>query len=331
MSGHEDRAATEASAAKDSAAKASAAETLATKAKDRRVVLIAAAMLIGAMALWGSNSVVARLMVTNMPPLSAAFWRWTAVIAAMAPFVLPKLGRALPHLRASGLFLIGLAIIGPFSFILLNYWGLQRTTAVNASITHGASPVLTVLASWLIVHERISRRTALGMAIAFSGTLAFVAHGDPARLLALDVNLGDLAIVAASACWALYSVLLRYVPKGLDPTVLVFVITAVALVLQTPLYAWELSQGLRINVTWGNVALLVYSGAIISVFANLFWIKGNAVLGANIAAQFNYLTPILGSALAVALLGEAFELYHFVGMSLVLAGVYIATVLGRRS
>jgi len=62
-----------------------------------------------------------------------------------------------------------------------------------------------------------------------------------------------------------------------------------------------------------------------SLLGYLFLNRGVELIGANRAAPFIHLVPVFGSVLAIALLGERFELYHAIGYALVFAGITIAT------
>ena len=55
-----------------------------------------------------------------------------------------------------------------------------------------------------------------------------------------------------------------------------------------------------------------------------------ALIGAGRAGLFTNLVPIFGAALAVIVLGERFQLYHAVGLFLVLGGIALAEVSSRR-
>jgi drug/metabolite transporter (DMT)-like permease len=62
-----------------------------------------------------------------------------------------------------------------------------------------------------------------------------------------------------------------------------------------------------------------------SLLGGLLLNRGVELIGANRAAPFIHLVPVFGSVMAVAFLGEHFELYHAVGYALVLAGITVAT------
>jgi drug/metabolite transporter (DMT)-like permease len=73
----------------------------------------------------------------------------------------------------------------------------------------------------------------------------------------------------------------------------------------------------------------IFSFAFICIFPSLlgylFLNRGIELIGANRAAPFIHLVPVFGSVLAIALLGERFEVYHAVGYALVFSGITVAT------
>ena len=58
---------------------------------------------------------------------------------------------------------------------------------------------------------------------------------------------------------------------------------------------------------------------------------GVELIGANRAGLFINLVPILGTLLSIVILGEAFEPFHAVAMVLVMGGIAMAEISGRRA
>ena len=179
--------------------------------------------------------------------------------------------------------------------------------------------------SWLLYREAISWRAALGSAIAFAGVVVVVVRGDIAVLTAFGFNSGDLLMVLAVSAWALYTVLLRHAPSGLNPLALLWVFAVGGLIINGLIYASELFSPMVFTVSWGEAAMIAYVAIFPSVLAFAFYNAGVKALGAGIAGQFNYLTPILTAILAVVFLGESFEVYHLAGLVVIVFGLYLAT------
>ena len=92
-----------------------------------------------------------------------------------------------------------------------------------------------------------------------------------------------------------------------------------------PFYVWETifikPTPLRVETVGGVLYLAVIS----SIVAYLCYNRAVEIGGANKAGQVSYMLPIVGSGLAILLLGEKFEFYHVIGFSLILAGVYFGS------
>jgi drug/metabolite transporter (DMT)-like permease len=74
-----------------------------------------------------------------------------------------------------------------------------------------------------------------------------------------------------------------------------------------------------------NLLMLFYVAVFPSTLAYLCFNRGVQLIGANRAAPFFHLIPLLGSAMAMVFLGERPQLFHVVGFALVLTGVFVAS------
>ncbi len=276
----------------------------------------------------GSTGVVGKLVLVDMPIMAFIFWRWVAAFLLLAPFAAREFIASWPIIRAHWKLMLALALLGSVQFNSLWYIALQSTSAINATLLSGAQPAAIVLAVWFMTRQTSSLRAVLGMVLAFIGLVAIVVRGEFGVLLTLEFVIGDLMILLAVAVWSVYTVLLRRFPKDLGlPSFLLFVY-GMAIIVVTPLYAWEVSQGITFTPILDAVLLILYLIIFVSMLHNVFWIRGVGVVGPSTAGQFNYLIAVFGSGLAILVLGEEFQLFHLVGMVLILAGVYLAA--GKR-
>ena len=78
---------------------------------------------------------------------------------------------------------------------------------------------------------------------------------------------------------------------------------------------------------WGVIA---YTVLFPSILAQIFYIRGVELIGANRAGLFINLVPIVGTLLSIIMLGEAFFPYHAIAMALVLGGIWLAETSGRK-
>lgn len=274
---------------------------------------------------WSGNWIVGRAMHEGVTPISLNFWRWTVALIILLAIVGPRIPAMWPTVRAQWRRLAILAATGTVVFHSLVYTGLKYTSAINAVLLNSVTPVLVIAVSWMLLREPVSRRQVFGIVVSFAGVLSIVARGDLAALLALQVNSGDLIILLAMPFWAFYSVLLKRWHTGLGEVELVTAIAFFAVLLLAPAYLVENIMGRHMTFDWPTAGAVLYIGLFASVIAYLCWNRGVARVGPNKAGIFLHLLPAYGAVLAVVLLGESVQVFHFVGIALILTGVYLST------
>lgn len=270
---------------------------------------------------WAGNFVLARAMHEAIPPFALAFWRWALATVLILPFVFQPLVRQWPLLRAHLLRMLILALLGVSGFNTFVYLGLQTTTATNGVLLQSTMPVQILLLNWLLFRHAFRVGELGAVLLSMSGVAVIVSGGEPMRLFAGDWNLGDLWILAAALVWALYSVLLRWRPPGLDSRAFLgFTLLAGTIVL-APFFLVETFAGPSPHWSLPTVLTVVYVAVFPSALAYLFWNRGVEAVGANRAGHFVHLMPVFGVLMAVVFLGEEFGWFHAAGVLLVAGGV----------
>ncbi len=129
---------------------------------------------------------------------------------------------------------------------------------------------------------------------------------------------------AALLGWATYSVLLRAMPRGLDPLGLLTVLVFIGLFGIAPFYGWDIATGRFFSLTVTNVMILAYVGTLPSVIAYICWNQAIKLAGVNLAGASINMLPLMTTALAILFLDEALASYHVIGMVLIFIGVYLS-------
>ncbi|MCE8017590.1 DMT family transporter [Halomonas sp. MCCC 1A17488] len=286
---------------------------------------------LGAVLIWSGNMTINQLTVGTIAPSSIAFLRWVLALAVLTPFVLPAAWRHRQTLRREWPKLAVLGLLGMGLWQGLAYVAAETTTATNMGILAAMVPLLTVLLSALILREAPSRGGTLGGLLALFGVLVLLGRGDPLTLLDLQVALGDLLMVVAATCYALYGVMLKRWPLGLPPWVVLYAQVVFAVLFLLPPYL----LGPMTPVDDHNVWLILYAGIPASIVTTFLWMRAIRQIGASQASIFINLMPLFSALIAMLFLGERIALFHLVGGLLVLAGVIMAQTLtqplGRKS
>ncbi|CAO3416596.1 DMT family transporter [Azospirillum doebereinerae] len=273
---------------------------------------------------WASNAVMGRAVAGAVPPIGLAFWRWVLGTLIVLPFAWTHLRRDLPALRASWKPVLLLGTLGIGMFNTFQYIALNSTTALNAVMLQSSMPVMIVLMSFLLFGDRVRPLQGAGIVVSLAGATTLVSHGDPAVLLGLQLNAGDLWMLTAIAVYAAYTTLLRRKPAahGLSFILVTFAIGAVELL---PFYLWETVTQRPVEATATTFLAVGYVALFPSIVAYLCFNRVVELIGANSAGLSIHLVPVFGSLLAVAFLGEQPHLYHGVGIALIAAGIALAT------
>ncbi|MFP6757724.1 MAG: DMT family transporter [Alphaproteobacteria bacterium] len=290
-----------------------------------RAALLAYLMLTGTALFWSGNVVFGRGVSDQLPPLGLNFWRWTVALLILLPFTWRTFVEQRSVIIGHWKILFLLAVLGITGFNSLAYIAFQTTTAINAALINTLMPIFVVAITVGGFREPISKRQFLGLLSALAGTSIILTRGDPQVLLDLDFTTGDIVMVVGMVGYALYSVLLRYRPPGLDGTDFLAIIAAIGVVLALPLYIAETVLVGPMPVTLVSVGMVAYVALFASVLAYTFWNRGVAVIGANRASLFLNLMPVFTAIAAIAFLGESLETFHFTGMALVFLGLLLAT------
>ena len=61
-----------------------------------------------------------------------------------------------------------------------------------------------------------------------------------------------------------------------------------------------------------------------AIAAYYFWQKGVEIIGPNRATMFIQLMPLFSAIMAIIIFKEKFEIYHFVGATFILSGIYLS-------
>lgn len=275
---------------------------------------------------WAGNFVLARALHMEITPIALSFWRWAIALLILLPFVYSGLWRQRRLLRRHWPVLTLFAVLGITNYNTFAYLGLQHTTATNGVLLSSVTPVVIVALSFLLFRVPLRGVQVLGILLSLAGVVLIATEGRPVMLARLELNRGDLWILAASLDWALYSVFLRWRPAGLEAKTFLAAIIAIGLLPLVGLYAWDLAAGHRFALNATNLAAIGYVALFPSVLAYVFWNRAVAEMGPNRTGQYLHLMPAFGAALAILLLGERLQAFHLVGAVMIAAGIVLATV-----
>lgn len=269
---------------------------------------------------WAGNVVLARGLAQQLPPMAMSFLRWATALLFLAPFAWRQLKRDWPLLAGHWKIVWLCALFGIASFNSLLYTATQTTTALNCALMQTLMPAAIIVCSFLFEGERISRQQGVGVLLCSIGAGWIVLQGQPLALGNIKLVSGDLWMLIAVFCYALYSTLVPRRPR-VHPVSFLLLTMMLGTLMVAPLFAAELIIVGPPEASRHVAAGVLYIALFPSIAAYLCWNRGIEQIGANRAGLFINLIPVFAAGMALLFLGEEFKTFHLVGLGLVLAGM----------
>jgi drug/metabolite transporter (DMT)-like permease len=275
--------------------------------------------------LWGGNFVVGKVLVADIPPILLATLRWLIALIVITPLYAREAWTHRARFLEKWKTVTFLSLTGVAGFNTLVYIAVQYTSSINAAVMNAATPILMILVSWIMLRERISSKILPAIGLSMLGVLWMITRGSWEILVGLSFNKGDLWMVAAILCWALYSVGMKKSAKLFPSHALFFYTILLSVVLLIPLSMAE--YWIREPMLHSSVGIwmgLLYIGVFASLFAFSAWNQSIALIGPARCAGFLNLIPLFSTIFATTFTGESIHAYHFIGALLILTGIYAA-------
>ncbi len=279
-----------------------------------------------AVAIWGFAGPVIKFTLGYFDPIVFLTYRFllTSLILVPLLFILePRFWLKLsPFTPRDWFFLVICGLTGTSLQLLLLFWGFNLTSAIDASLISSASPILSTLAAWLFLKDRITLREKIGIAIAFIGSIIIVFQPLAGSLA------GNLLVVAADVVWVVYLILskklLRHQLSPLLITTSNFFIgflsmSVVLFFFRPPLYS-------LLSTPYPAHLGVIYMALISGALAYFLFQRAQKSIETSEANVFTYLMPLFSTPLAYFWLKEPITLPFIVGAVIVAAGVTISEV-----
>jgi drug/metabolite transporter (DMT)-like permease len=279
------------------------------------------------MAVVGSYVALSKMLVVVFPVFVLAWLRFAIAALAMAGWVRRSAGEAPLDARDRRL-LFAESFFGNFLFSICMLGGMALTSALAAGVIMASLPAVVALLSWWWLRERIAPRVRAGIACAVAG-IALVSlsrHGAaPAGAAFTQALTGNLLLLGAVTCEAIYVVVGKKLAAKLSPKRISALINLWGLALVTPLALWQTGSFDLGSVAAASWTLLVFYSLAASIATVWLWMTGLRHVAASSAGVFTVMLPVSAAAVGVLFLGERFSAVQAAAYALALAGVVLAT------
>lgn len=280
--------------------------------------------------IWGGWIVASRFGVLHaLTPYDVAALRVGVGAIIVFPLLLTRGLAGLPLWKGA---VLSFGVGAPFA--LASFGGMSLAPVIHAGVlTNGTMPIFATIVGYFWLRERPTRLQSLGIVAIVIGALML--GGDSFSVHApADQWFGDLLLIGAGACFAIYMTALR----RWNVTILQAVIAAptISTAVYIPIWLLFLPSGLVPAVfadapfpPWQEVALqAVYQGVVASFIVVMLITRATKSIRATTMSVFLAGAPALAVLLGIVLLGEVPTVVAVAGLVITTAGMVLA--IGRR-
>ncbi|MCP1907709.1 drug/metabolite transporter (DMT)-like permease [Bradyrhizobium elkanii] len=272
-------------------------------------------------ALGGTSIGATRFLVGAIDPLAIGAFRFGIGVLLLLPLAL--LQRRNWPTRHDWLGVAGLGLLFFAGFPVLFNASLIFTTAARGALALSTLPLLTMLVGAALGAEALTARKTAGVLVTILGVSMALLSG--LATSPLGAWRGDLLMIAAALCMALYSIWSKPYIRRSGPipfTTLAMAAGAVVLIV-TSLLRGSFAPVADFGAPqWSGAIYLGAFGAALTFYLWAFALERTTPTRVAISVTVN---PIAASLVGAALLGEPLSWNLVAGIVTVFAGIWIAT------
>ncbi|MCP3030870.1 EamA family transporter [Halobacillus sp. A1] len=273
-------------------------------------------MVMFAAVLWGTTG-TAQTFIPASHPISVG-----AVRLAVGGIFLFVAALAMNKLRFRGLhtkYVLGAAIsmacYQPFFFSAVSLTGVAVGTVVGI----GSAPVMAGLIDWLFMKRRKSRRWWMATSLSIIGCGMLFLNSEE---ITVD-PLGILLALGAGLSFAAYTLISEKLVKNHSPITVVAVVFILSAIILSPfLFVFDSSWMASVN----GVLVSLHLGILATGVAYVLFSKGLIKMPGSTAVTLSLAEPLTAALLGVFVVGEVFSLVSWIGMALILCGLWVLSI-----
>jgi drug/metabolite transporter (DMT)-like permease len=201
--------------------------------------------------------------------------------------------------------------------------GLALTIPINASVIMTSTPIMVLIASSIILKERITGLKLLGILMGFSGAFLLLTGGGIA--FGGDTFWGDLMILANALSYGIYLVIVKPMMVKYKPLTVVKWVFTFGCIYVLPFGIQEF-----IAIDWKEIpSQQFWALGYIIVFTTLLTYLLNAWalkhISPSVVGYYVYLQPIIATSITIIFRGDPLTLQIILFSSLIFIGVFLVS------
>lgn len=278
--------------------------------------------LLGANLIYGINYTVAKdIMPVFIKPFGLVLCR---VVGALALFWIVHSFSYEKVERKDFLRLLACGIFGVFANQLMFLYGLDHTTPINAGIIMTSNPILVLIASAIILKNRITWTKISGIAIGIFGALLLLLFKKDFSF-GSDTIRGDLFIFLNAISYGVYLVIAVPLMRKYKPITVITWVFTFGLIFVLPFGFNEFTEIDWSSFTtkiWWEVGFVVIATTFFAYLLNIYGLKK---LSPAVVSTYIYLQPLLAAMVAIWAGKDSLDWIKIVAAVFIFSGVYLVS------
>lgn len=293
--------------------------------KSRKFAYLA---LLVATIIWGIAPPVIKWTLGFISPINFLFYRFLfASIIVIIPLFW-KIRKLKPSKKDWFWYIFLGFLCTPLNLLLL-FFGIQKTTAIDASLISITAPFFIFIGGALFLKETVTKTEKIGIGLAIAGTLLTISQPFFEKGLDIFKSIeGNIFVFLGTLVWVVF-ILLAKKHRHLDPIFLSLFSFIVGLIVITPFVLLKLNSSitfnfelltLNSNALWGVLFMVIFS----SVIAYSTHLYGLSKIEASETGIFTYLQPLFAVPISFIFLHEKITVPFLLGAVLIASGVFFS-------
>jgi drug/metabolite transporter (DMT)-like permease len=204
------------------------------------------------------------------------------------------------------------------------FTGLKYTTPINASLIMTTTPILVLVASAILIKEKITVQKLIGIVIGAFGAIILISKGGSFSLQR-DQLLGDALIFINAISYGVYLVLVKKLMKRYHPITVVKWVFTFSIIIVLP-FGWNDVKTIEWStftpVIWFSFVYVLIAVTFLTYLLNAFALK---IVNPSVTSIYIYFQPLFASFIALTFGKDELNIINILAGMLIFIGVFLVS------
>ncbi|XQF93873.1 DMT family transporter [Pseudoalteromonas espejiana] len=270
--------------------------------------------------LWGSSFIALKYAIAVYDPALVIFLRMLTTL--VLSLCLWRYVIRFEYLKGDWKYLLGMSLAEPCLYFLFEGHAMEYTSASQAGVIVSCLPIIVALLAFFMLKEYISKAIVVGFTLCIGGSILLTLLS-PNTDQAPNPLLGNFLELMAMVCAAFYTISIKHLANRYSPLTLIALQGISGSLFFAPfLFFIDLPSENQHDLT--ALMSILYLGSCVTLGGYGMYNYAIGKVSVLTAAAYSNLIPIFTLILSAIILGEVLDVWQWVSIFVVFAGVMIS-------